>query len=172
MSVVELLGIMGLAMVAAYAAAWTTHLGWPRNPVRSGGGRIPAPATNEFRNAYVSETTPAYFQYVRRRYRYAVHCPVRYHVDEHVGEGLVVDMTRAGWRVRGQEGMRLGMVLRLDVTLPGAMEAISVSRAVVCWVRGAEFGVKLEAMDLYPASELSEFFSTLPQVGVFVPKAA
>lgn len=172
MSVFELLGIVGLAMVAAYVVAWSTDVNWRRGLARIDGDSFHSATKKEFRDAYVSETTPAYFQYVRRRHRYEVHCPVRYFVNGQIGEGLVVDMTREGWRVQGQEGMCLGMVLSMDLTLPGAIGAVPVSRAVVCWVHGAEFGVKLEAMDPLPAAELSEFFSSLPQTAAFASKAA
>lgn len=172
MSIVELIGLSGLAVVAAYAVAWSTHWSWHRGLVRIAGGCTQAATTSGVIATYVSETTPAYFQYVRRRYRYAVQCPVRYCVDGHSGEGFVVDMTREGWRVRGQKGMRPGRVLRLDVMLPGAVGVVSVSRATVCWVRGMEFGVKLEAMDPQPAAQLSEFFSALPPMTAVALKAA
>lgn len=172
MSVFELLGIVGLAVIAAYMVAWSMNLCWYPGLIRSAGGRAQSVTNRRIRASYVSETTPAYFQYVRRRYRYEVHCPVRYCVNGQLGEGMVIDMTREGWRVRGQGGVRLGTVLSMDLMLPGAVGAVAVSRAVVCWVRGAEFGVKLEAMDPQPASQLSEFFSTLPQIGLCVSKAA
>ena len=172
MSVFELLGIMGLAMVAAYVVAWSTQLDWYRRPLQIGRNRLPILKLNGFKSTYVSETTPAYFQYVRRRHRYAVECPAQYHVDGQVGEGVVVDMTREGWRIKGPGGVRLGVVLIIDVTLPGTGETISISRAVVCWVRGAEFGIKLETMDLLSAAKLSAFVSSLPQVAVCGAKAA
>jgi hypothetical protein len=172
MSVFELLGIMGLAMAATYLAAWSTDVNWRRGLTRIAGDSSHSVSKREFRDAYVSETIPAYFQYVRRRHRYAVHCPVRYCVTGQNGEGLVVDMTREGWRVRGQGGLRLGMAVSMELTLPGAAGVVPVSRAVVCWVNGTEFGVKLEAMDPLPAVELSEFFSSLPQTAAFVSKAA
>lgn len=172
MSVFELLGIVGLAVIAAYMVAWSMSLRWYPGLIRSSRGRAQSATNRRVRDSYVSETTPAYFQYVRRRYRYEVHCPVRYCVNGQLGEGLVIDMTREGWRVRGQGGMRFGMVLSMDLMLPGVVEAVAVSRAVVCWVRGTEFGVKLEAMDPQPALQLSEFFSTLPQIGSCASKAA
>ncbi|MEQ1793964.1 MAG: PilZ domain-containing protein [Nitrospira sp.] len=172
MSIFELLGVLGLAVVAAYAVVWSTELNWHRGLVRVVGGPSHSVSKSGFEDAYVSETTPAYFQYVRRRYRYEVHCPVRYGVNGQIGEGLVIDMTREGWRVRGQGGMRLGMVLSLDLMPPDASGAISISRAVVCWVQGTDFGVKLESMDSQSAAQLSEYFSTLPRTAAVAPQAA
>ena len=172
LSVFELIGVLGLAVAAAYAVVWSTELNWHRGLIRVVGGPSHSVSKSGLRDAYVSETTPAYFQYVRRRYRYEVHCPVRYRVNEQIGEGLVIDMTREGWRVRGQGGMRLGMALSLYVMLPDASGAISVSRAVVCWVQGMDFGVKLESMDPQSAAQLSEYFSTLPRTAAVASKAA
>lgn len=172
MSVFELLGMAGLAMVAASVVARLIDLYRHRGLIRIVGRPSHPASKTTFRDTYVSETTPAYFQYVRRRYRSAVHCPVRYFVNGQIGEGLVVDMTRQGWRVRGQGEVRLGMALSMDLTLPGVIGTVPVSRAVVCWVQGAEFGVKLEAVEPLPAAELSEFFSSLPQTAVFSSKAA
>lgn len=170
MSVFELLGIAGVAVAAAYGGIRSIALFRRRGAIRPGGRSRAAKTT--FRDTYVSETTPAYFQYVRRRYRYAVHCPVRYVATGQVGEGVVVDMTREGWRVRGQAGMRPGMVLSLELSLSSQAGIVAVPRAVVRWVQGTEFGVKLEAMDSGPADALSEFFSRLSQSAAFAPKAA
>lgn len=170
MRVFELFGIVGAVMAAGYGMARSIALVRRRGAIRPA-GRSAASQTS-FRDAYVSETTPAYFQYVRRRYRYAVHCPVRYVATEQTGEGVVLDMTREGWRVRGQTVMRPGTVLSLDMSLTNQLVGIAVSRAVVCWARGTKFGVKLEAIDSRPAAELSEFFSRLSQTAGFAPKAA
>lgn len=170
MRVFELFGIVGAAMAAGYAVARSIVLIRRCGALRAA-GRFCASKTT-FRDTYVSETTPAYFQYVRRRYRYAVYCPVRYVATGQTGEGVVVDMTREGWRVRGQAGIRPGIVLSMDLSLSGQVGVVAVPRAVVCWVCGTEFGVKLEAMDPQPSAELSEFFSRLSQAAAFAPKAA
>lgn len=171
MSVYELLGITGVVTAAAgYGVARSIALFRRRAAIRPAGRSSVSQTT--FRDTYVSETTPAYFQYVRRRYRYAVHCPVRYVATEQSGEGVVVDMTREGWRVRGQAGMRRGMILTMDLSLSSPDGVVAVPRAVVCWVRGVEFGVKLEAVDSRPAEALSEFFSRLSPNTVFTSRAA
>lgn len=172
MSIVELLTMVGLAAVAAYLVALSVDLRRRRGMVRIVSGSARAGSATAFRDGYVSETTPAYFQYVRRRYRYAVHCPVRYLISGQREEGVVVDMTREGWRVRGQEGMRLGMVLSMELTIPGAIGAVEVARAVVCWVQGAEFGVKIEAVDPRSAAVFSEYFSSLSQTTALLSAAA
>ena len=91
MSVFELLGIVGL-VVAVYVAVRSTGLNRRRGAARTAGGSSHSASKKEFVAAYVSETPPAYFQYVRRRHRFEMHCPVRYFVNGHIGEGFVVDM--------------------------------------------------------------------------------
>ncbi len=170
MGVFDLFGIAGV-ITAGYGVVRSITLIRRRRGAIRPAGRSSASQTT-FRDTYVSETTPAYFQYVRRRYRYAVHCPVRYVATGQTGEGVVVDMTREGWRVRGRAGMRTGMVLSMDLSISSPDGVVAVPRAVVRWVHGTEFGVKLEAMDSGPAEALSECFSRLSQTAAFAPKAA
>lgn len=81
-------------------------------------------------------------------------------------------MTREGWRVQGQDGMRPGMVLSMDLSLSSPIGVIAVPRAVVCWACGTEFGVKRKSMGPGPAAALDELFSRLSQTAGIAPKAA
>lgn len=163
MRILELLGVLGLGTIAAYTIARFAHLDWHRALVWIGGSRSRVALKKSWKAGYVSETTPAYFHYVRRRFRYEIRCPIRYCINGEIREGIVVDMTREGWRLKGQEALDPGMILSLDVTLPGAASSLSIARAVVRWVEGRECGVKLERMEPEPAAQLSQFFSTLSQ---------
>lgn len=172
MSLFEWFGIIGLGVAAVWAAVRSSKLNWRAGAAWRRGERSGSIAKDWGKDRYVSETTPAYFQYVRRRYRYAVQCPIQYHAKGHTGQGAIVDMTRDGWRVQGQEQMIPGMALRLDLMLPGVMGGVPISRAVVCWARGTEFGVKLETMDARSAAQLREYFSRIPQRVETASKAA
>ena len=163
MSILELLGVLGLGTMAAYAIARFADLDWHRPLVWTGGSRSRLALKRSWKADYVSETTPAYFHYVRRRYRYNICCPIRYCINGQIREGMVVDMTREGWRLKGEEALAPGMILSLCVTLPGAASSLPIARAVVRWVQGRECGVKLERMEPGPAAQLSQFFSTLSQ---------
>jgi hypothetical protein len=171
MSILELLGILGLGTIAGYAIARFADFAWHRLLVWIGGSRSRVALKKSWKAGYVSETTPAYFHYVRRRYRYEIRCPIRYCINGEIREGIVVDMTREGWRLKGQESLVPGMVLSLDVTLPGAASSLLIARAVVRRVEGKECGLKLERMDPEPAAQWSQFFSTLSQ-GVKVTATA
>lgn len=163
MSMLELLGICGLGTRAAYAIARFADLDWHRPLVWTGGSRSHVASKKRWKADYVSETTPAYFHYVRRRYRYEIRCPIRYCLNGQIREAMVVDMTMEGWRLKGQDALVPGMILSLEVTLPGAASSLPIARAVVRWVEGRECGVKLERMEPEPAAQLSQFFSTLSQ---------
>ncbi|NOS77491.1 MAG: PilZ domain-containing protein [Nitrospira sp.] len=163
MRILELLGSVGLGTIAAYAITRFADFDWHRALVWIGGSRSRIALKKSWKADYVSDTTPAYFHYVRRRYRYEVHCPIRYCINGQIREGIAVDMTREGWRLKGQETLAPGMMLSLDVTLPGAASSLPIARAVVRWVEGRECGVKLEQIEPEPAAQLSRFFSTLSQ---------
>ncbi len=163
MSILEWLSALGLGTMVAYAITRLADLDWHRALMRAGRSRSRIASTKRWKTDYVSETTPAYFHYVRRRYRYEIHCPVRYCLNGQIREGVVVDMTREGWRLKGQEALIPGMMLSFDITLPGAASSLSIACAVVRWVEGVECGVKLERTEKEPAAQLSQFFSTLSQ---------
>lgn len=172
MGFLQWLGMIGLAMVAVWAVIRHSQLIRPSGAAWRRGERAGSVVKDRFRDRYVSETVPAYFQYVRRRYRYAVQCPVQYHSNEHSGQGMVADMTRDGWRIQGQSPMIPGTVLSVNLMLPGVTGGLPIARAVVCWARGTEFGLKLEAMDSRAAAQLREYCSSIPQVMATASKAA
>jgi len=163
MSILEVLGFLVVAMIAVYTIARFAALDWHRSLVWNGGSRARSALKRSWKADYISETTPAYFHYVRRRYRYEITCPIRYCINGQIREGIGVDMTREGWRLKGQETLAPGMILSLDVMLPGAASSLPIARAVVRWVEGRECGVKLERIEREPAAQLSRFFSTLSQ---------
>lgn len=163
MSILEWLGVLGLGTMVAYAIARFSNFHWHRALMWTGLCRSRIASTKRWKADYVSQTTPAYFHYVRRRYRYEIHCPIRYCLNGQIREGVVVDMTREGWRLKGQEALIPGTMLSLDITLPGAASSLPIACAVVRWVEGGECGVKLERMEKEPAAQLSQFFSTLSQ---------
>ena len=51
--------------------------------------------------------------------------------------------------------------MSLAISLPGITQPVPISRAIVRWSDGGEFGIGLVALDARPAAQISEFFSTL-----------
>jgi hypothetical protein len=83
---------------------------------------------------------------VRTYSRFPVHCPVSYMGPDFLGTGTVWNLSRSGWRVQGDSLVERGMKLSLSITLPGEKEPVKVDKAVVRWVQGQDFGVKIVEM--------------------------
>ncbi len=151
-SMVEFVGVLAMALLVAQSAAWLAQR-WQDDGASSRACQRTRPDWGE--------TTRAHFRYVRRRTRYQVQCPVTCRVGETEVRGLVVDMSREGWRIRAHPAWPVDTTMSPTVDLLGQSEPVSVAQAVVRWSEGTEFGVSLLAVDLAPAAHLSNFFSTL-----------
>jgi hypothetical protein len=149
-SSVELFILIAIAVVLGQCLAWLVQLVAWRSMVtqvvqlRKSVDRAP------FRSFW-AETTKAHFHSVRRRTRYQVYCPVLYQIDGEAKHGIVVDMTRAGWRIKGRGHISVGTVMSLTISLPGNAAPVPISRGVVRWSEGEEFGISLVAFDQGPA---------------------
>jgi hypothetical protein len=163
-SFVELLAVTALAVALAQCVARLVRMvpsqmgGTPSVPL------TPKAADHAAERSFWGETTRAHFYYVRRRTRYQVNCPVRYEIEGKAENGAVVDMSREGWRIKGGGNAPVGTEMSLTISLPSGVAPATVSRAVVRWSDGTEFGIGLIALDPGSAVELSEFFSTLTPV--------
>lgn len=163
-SIVELLAILSLAGILAQCVAWLIQRvssgGLMPQAVAGGAGKTERSVA---RSSW-GEATRADFRYIRRRPRYVVNCPVTYQVDHERVEGLVVDMAREGWRIRGNGPVSVGTMMSLGISLPGHPTPVPISQAVVRWSDSEEFGISLVTLDLQPAVQLAEFFSSLTPI--------
>lgn len=97
----------------------------------------------------------------RRSPRYPVHCPVTYEANKEMGQGVVLNLSREGWRIRGTLSPPVGAALSLTITVPALEQPIPIAQAVVRWSDRREFGIQLTVLDLTPAAQLSEFIQTI-----------
>lgn len=104
---------------------------------------------------------PALSRESRRTPRFLTQCPVTYHDRIAGGQGLVLNMSREGWRVRGTSPVRDRTTLTLSITVPSVDEPIPIKEAVVRWSNGLEFGVQLIDLDPGAAACLSDYIRTL-----------
>lgn len=102
----------------------------------------------------------------RRGPRYAVRCPVTYVVHDVEAKGMVVDMSREGWRIQSAQPVGAGTVMRLKIVVSSVPDPIPIEKAVVRWSNGAEFGIQLLGLESVPACQLSEFFSLIERQSV------
>ena len=83
---------------------------------------------------------------IRSHRRFPVKCAVDYRSDDCTGKGIVRNLSRSGWRVEGHHGVAPGTILALAVWLPGDNFPIKVEKAIVRWVKGHTFGIRIIAI--------------------------
>lgn len=72
-------------------------------------------------------------------------------------EGILLDMSRRGWRARGTQPVARGTTLTVHVYFPDLTQPITVDEAVVRWTEGLEFGVEVTRISLDAASKISDY---------------
>jgi hypothetical protein len=87
--------------------------------------------------------------------------PVRYLMDGAAGEGIIKDLSLTGSRITGNAWVCVGMVLTLQIFVPGDPEPLLIDRATVKWVKGSEFGVVFDTPKPKVAERMSIIVSTL-----------
>ena len=80
----------------------------------------------------------------RKYQRFKESVPVRYHGHGSAGEGLLIDLSLNGGRIKGKMPVSEGMVVELNIPLPGDPEPLVIEQASVQWVRGLEFGIEFK----------------------------
>lgn len=83
---------------------------------------------------------------IRSHRRFPVCCPVTYQVGDFEGHGTVWNLSHTGWRFSGNLPLREAEFFSLTVTLPSE-QTVYVVTAIVCWVRGEEYGAETISVD-------------------------
>ncbi len=63
--------------------------------------------------------------------------------EDFLGKGTVRDISAGGWRIQGDHQVRLGMRLTLRMEYPEDTLPLEIDEAVVQWVSGKDFGVRI-----------------------------
>ena len=95
---------------------------------------------------------------IRPHRRLPVCCPVTYQVGSFEGEGIVWNLSLAGWRFSGNLPVRIGEVCSLTVNLLSD-QRVYVAAGVVRWVRGEEYGVETLVIDDESRDDVEEYLS-------------
>lgn len=99
---------------------------------------------------------------IRRNQRLKKLVPVRYLGDGITGEGIIKDLSLSGSHITGNAPVSVGMVLALQIVVPGDSEPLLIDRATVKWVRGAEFGMDFNTPQQKVAERIAQIIiSTL-----------
>ena len=85
----------------------------------------------------------------RREPRIGATFKVRYSGSEGnniiIGHGTIIDLSRYGFRIHGNQSVKVGMELGLFLELPDRDSPPCIPQATVSWVNGRRFGVELRA---------------------------
>jgi len=123
---------------------------------RESGGR-PIGNRHHDRNIRVSHTN----RFVIRTYhRIPVRCLLYYMGGEFLGKGTVMNLSRSGFRVLGDHQVVPGMELTVRLALPDKDEPVEIQRAMVRWVRGLLFGVKIVTLSPDGEDRVGSFLSS------------
>lgn len=95
--------------------------------------------------------------YVLRPYRrFPVVSPATYEHWLREGQGIVWNLSPTGWRLSGNLPLEPGDICSLSVMLP-TNAPITVSAAIVRWIRGAEFGLETLVMNRKAQAQLGKY---------------
>jgi len=79
-----------------------------------------------------------------RTYQRVMLCRSSYYLSEDfLGKGIVRDISAGGWRIQGDHHVKLGMRLTLRMEHPDDTIPLEIDEAVVQWVSGLDFGVRI-----------------------------
>ncbi len=91
--------------------------------------------------------------------RHSVSCSIEYQVGPQTCEGMLIDVSRQGWRATGPSPVLVGTTLSVRVFFPDAAQSVFIEEAVVRWSDGLEFGVELTRISPESAQVLSDYLS-------------
>ena len=97
---------------------------------------------------------------IRTYHRIPVRCQVYYLGGEFLGKGVVMNLSRTGFRVMGDHQVVPGVEFSVRLTLPDKDEPVEIQRVVVQWVRGLLFGVKILKFSPEGEERLGNFLSS------------
>jgi Tfp pilus assembly protein PilZ len=80
--------------------------------------------------------------------------------DVLMGDGTVVDLSKGGLGIRGNQPVTVGMELTLFLYLPDGEDPLFVLEASVAWAKGRMFGVEFRKLSLREGNRLHSFLRT------------
>jgi PilZ domain len=98
---------------------------------------------------------------MRKSQRFKTFTTLRYRGDGIAGEGIIKDLSLSGSYMTGNAPVSVGLLLALQMFVPGDPEPLLIDRAIVKWVKGAEFGVDFDTPQPTVAERITTVISTL-----------
>jgi hypothetical protein len=98
---------------------------------------------------------------LRKGQRLKTFATVRYRGDGIAGEGIIKDLSLSGSYITGNRPVSIGMVLALQIFVPGDPELLLIERATVKWAKRNKFGVDFDNLQPKMAERIAQVISTL-----------
>ncbi len=95
--------------------------------------------------------------------RFPLQCPVTFAGEQHIGEGIVLNLSAGGWMIESRQPVTPGAKLSLNLELPDHPSTLEVHQADVIWVRGGKFGLKPISMGIEEWKLLRRLSATLQE---------
>lgn len=102
----------------------------------------------------------------RCRPRVTVGYPASIQSDTGTGEGVLLDLSPAGCRVRSDIVMRAGAYLTLLIAVAQEPAPLAVEVSVVRWCKDGNFGVEFLRYSQGDRERVTNLVATLPPVGI------
>ena len=95
----------------------------------------------------------------REEKRHAVSCRIGYVLDKTRHEGMLIDMSRRGWRAYGSQPVAKGAAITVEILCTDPAQHITIEEALVRWTDGLEFGVEVIRISPDSAARLSDYLN-------------
>jgi PilZ domain-containing protein len=95
-------------------------------------------------------------QFPRKHHRLKTFATLKYNGYKLAGRGIVKDLSQSGSCITGNVPVRAGMVLSLQIFVPGVLEPLQIDRATVVWVKRAEFGVHFDGPTIEVTKQITQ----------------
>lgn len=154
-SLLEFVAITGMATLSAAGASHGLNLLRQKR-----GGRSGVPKRSGNHDEASGRPSAGAWHEPRYGKRHPVNCRMEYIAGHDRAEGILLDLSRQGWRARGTQLVARGTTLAVSVYFPDLAQPIMVDEAVVRWTDGLEFGVEVTRINPDAASKFSDYLST------------
>ncbi len=93
---------------------------------------------------------------IRTYHREPICVPAYYLSGDFLGKATVWNISAGGWHLQGDHQVNVGMALSLRIELSPYASAVEIEQARVQWVRGRDFGVRIEKIGALAAKRLMQ----------------
>ena len=122
-------------------------------------GSTVSPVHKQARPITIGDKMPGFV--MRKNQRLKKMVPMRYLGDAIAGEGIIKDLSLSGSYVTGTVPVSVGMVLALQIFVPGDPVPLLIDRAIVKWVKASEFGLDFDTLQPEVAERITKVIATL-----------